>query len=83
MSSLSTKREPSLFIFHPLSVSLLLLFKVITSVFVSLISRFPDDSIFDTSRNTIDLVFSYSVIKSQSSVYTNSFGRFDFLYSSH
>ena len=64
MSSLTKKRKPSLFIFRPLSVSLLLLFKVITSVFVSLIWRFPDDSIFDTSGNTIDLVSSYSVVKS-------------------
>ena len=58
MSSLSARKEQSFFIFRHSSVSLLLLFNVITSVFVSLTWRFPDDCIFDTSRITIDLVFS-------------------------
>ena len=63
-SSLSPSREPGFFIFHHPSVSMLLLFMVITSVFVLFTWRFPDDSIFDTSRINIDLFFPSSVIKS-------------------
>ena len=54
MSSSSPRRETSFFIFRFSSVSLLLLFNVITSIFVPITWRFPDDSIFATSRITID-----------------------------
>ena len=66
MSSLSPRRKPSFFIFRHLSVSLLHLFKVIASVFVSLTWRFPNDSIFDTSRIIYHwfgvFIFGYKVI---------------------